>query len=331
MLLKHITSTHDVNANEIKEYFSQARVLKEGLKRGRRPPLLANKTLAMVFERPSLRTRVSFETGMTQLGGHAMMLKAYPKESADIIFGEDVRDQATVLSSMADIIMARTYAHSTIEKLAKHATVPVLNGMSDEAHPVQILTDLYTILENRKKLKGLKLAYMGEPSGNTAQDMAMGCAKMGINFTLGCPDYDDPNIRSKLPSTFDHMQEKYWNWAKEDSRKTNAELVIEHDPIEAVKNADVVYTDSWIAYDVPEERAREADIKSVFATYQVNKELVKNAKKDVIIMHCLPAYKENEISADMFDDPRTRIYQQAENRLHVQKGIMVTLLTGKNK
>jgi len=326
MVLKHITSIHDVNAKEINEYFKQTKKLKDGLKRGQRPSLLANKTLAMVFERPSLRTRVSFETGMTQLGGHAMMLKAYPKESADIIFGEDVRDQAKVLSSMADMIMARTYSHSTIEKLAKYATVPVLNGMSDEAHPLQILTDLYTILENKKKLNGLKLAYMGEPSGNTAQDMAMGCAKMGVNFTLGCPDYDDPDIKSKLPDTFGYMQDKYWNWAKEDAAKTGTELVIEHNPTEAVKNADVIYTDSWIAYDVPEEKARETDIKSVFESYQVNKELIKNAKKDVIVMHCLPAYKGNEITADIFDDPHCRIYQQAENRMHVQKGVMVTLI-----
>ena len=292
---------------------------------------MANKTLAMVFERPSLRTRVSFETGMTQLGGHAMMLKAYPKGSADIIFGEDPRDQAIVLSGMADIIMARTYDHSTIEKLAKYATVPVLNGMTDEAHPLQILTDLYTILENKKKLRGLKLAYMGEPSGNTAQDMAMGCSKMGVNFTLGCPDYDDRNIKSKLPSTFSNIMDKYWNWAKKDAAKTGAELIIEHEPVKAVKNADVIYTDSWIAYDVSEEKAQEATIKSVFTPYQVNKKLIKHAKKDAIIMHCLPAYKGNEITADMFDDPRTRIYQQAENRMHVQKGIMVTLLSGKSR
>ena len=326
MALKYITTIHDVSEKDVNTFFGRTRKLKAGLKRGKRPPLLANKTLAMVFERPSLRTRVSFEAGMTQLGGHAMMLKAYPKDAADIVFGEDPRDQAVVLSSMADIIMARTYSHSTIEKLAKHATVPVMNGMTNEAHPLQIMTDLYTILEEKKKLKGLKLAYMGEPSGNTAQDMAMGCAKMGVNFTLGCPNYDDPQVKSNLPGTFSYMADKYWNWAKEDAARTGAELVVEHDPIEAVKDADVIYTDSWIAYDVPEEKSREAAIKSVFTPYQVNKQLISHAKEDVIIMHCLPAYKGNEITADMFDDPHAHMYQQAENRLHVQKGIMVTLL-----
>jgi ornithine carbamoyltransferase len=280
----------------------------------------------MIFERPSLRTRVSFETGMAQLGGHAMMLKAYPKESADIVFGEDPRDQAVVLSSMADIIMARTYSHSTIEKLAKYSTVPVINGMSDEAHPVQILTDLYTILEDKKKLEGANLTYLGEGSGNTVHDMVMGSAKMGVNFTLGCPKYEDPEVRSRLPSSFGYPSNKYWNWAKEDASKTGVKLSIEHDPVEAVKDADVVYTDSWIAYDIPEEKAREADIKSVFFPYQVNKELLRHARKDAIVMHCLPAHKGNEIAADVFDDPRARMYQQAENRLHVQKGIMVTLL-----
>ena len=326
MTVKHITTLHDLSEKDIDVFFGRTKELKDGLKSGKRPSLLANKTLAMVFERPSLRTRVSFETGMTQLGGHAMMLKAYPKETADIIFGEDPRDQAVVLSSMADVIMARTYSHATIEKLATHATVPLLNGMTDEAHPLQILTDLYTMLENKKKLKGLNLAYMGEASGNTAQDMVMGCAKMGVNFTLGCPDYDDPDTKNRLPQTFGYMADKYWNWAKEDAERTGVEIAIQHDPIQAVKDADVIYTDSWIAYDIPEEKARETTIKSVFTPYQVNRELIQHARKDVIIMHCLPAYKGNEITPDMFDDSHSRIYQQAENRLHVQKGIMVALL-----
>ena len=323
-MVKHIGSMLDVTKEDVDKYYAKTKELKDGVKRGQRPPLLRQKTLATVWERPSLRTRVSFEAGMAQLGGHMLMLKAYPKEAADIIFGEDVRDQASVLSSMCDIVAARVYAHKTIDGLCKYSTVPVLNMMCDEAHPMQILTDIYTILENKGKLKGLKIAYMGDGMGNTAQDMAVGATMMGINFTLGCPDYD--KAKGKIPESLGYTTPKYWDVAKEHAKKTGAELKIEHDPVAAVKGADAIYTDTWIAMDKPEEKAAQDAIKGVFMPFQVNASLIKNAKPDAILMHCLPAYKGNEITADMFDHPNCRIYQQAENRMHVQKGIMVTLL-----
>lgn len=323
-MVKHITSMIGISEKDLNAFFNTTKDLKDGLRRGQRPSLLTNKTLATVWERPSLRTRASFEVAMTQLGGHAMILKAYPKESADIIFKEDVRDQASVLSSMCDVIMARTYSHSTIEALSKYSTVPVINGMSDEAHPVQIMTDLYTILEKKGKLKGLKLAYMGEGRGNTAQDMIIGCALVGMNFTLGCPDYGKESLITNLG--FGLPADRFYSAAKDAAKVSGSSLVIEHDPTKAVENADVVYTDTWIAFDVPEEKAAQENIKKIFMPYQVNKELLKHAKKDVIVMHCLPAYRGNEITADIFDDPRCAIYQQAENRLHVEKGILVELL-----
>jgi ornithine carbamoyltransferase len=323
-MVKHIGSMLDVTKEDVDKYYAKTKELKDGLKRGQRPPLLRQKTLATVWERPSLRTRVSFESGMAQLGGHMLMLKAYPKEAADIIFGEDVRDQASVLSSMCDIVAARVYAHKTIDGLCKYSTVPVLNMMCDEAHPMQILTDMYTILENKGKLKGLKIAYMGDGMGNTAQDMAVGATMMGINFTLGCPDYD--KAKGQIPESLGYPTPKYWDVAKEHAKKTGAELKIEHDPVAAVKGADAIYTDTWIAMDKPEEKAAQDAIKSVFMPFQVNATLIKHAKPDAILMHCLPAYKGNEITADMFDHPNCRIYQQAENRMHVQKGIMVTLI-----
>jgi ornithine carbamoyltransferase len=261
---------------------------------------------------------------MAQMGGHAMYLKAYPREAADIIIGEDVRDIASVLSGYADAIVARTYRHKTVQDLARFASVPVINAMTDEAHPVQILTDLYTVLEHKGVLQGLKLVYMGEGRGNTAQDMVMGCAKVGVHFTLCCPDY--AAVSSQLPAGFGLPGETFWQWALEDARESGAKLLVEHDPIQAVKDADAIYTDSWIAFDVPEEKARQEDIRRVFMPYQVNKQLLENAKPDAMVMHCLPAYKGNEITADVFDDPRCYIYRQAENRMHVQKGILAILL-----
>ena len=233
-MAKMIGSMLDVTMEDIAKYFKTTTTLKDWLlKDGYRPTLLTNLVMATVWERPSLRTRVSFEAGMGQLGGQWITLKAYPKESADIIFGEDVRDQASVLSSMCDIIMARVYKQTTIDGLAKHSTVPVINGMSDEAHPVQILTDLYTIMEKKGPLKGLRLAYFGDGRGNTAQDMAVGCATVGMNFTLSCPEYPKHALLQKLD--FGLPSEKYWNEALARAKKSGSQLTVEHDPIKAMK------------------------------------------------------------------------------------------------
>lgn len=321
---KTMGSMLDVSIEDIERYFKTTTTIKDGLlKDGYRPTYLTNQVLVTVWERPSLRTRVSFEAGMSQLGGSFLTLKAFPPESADIIFKEDVRDQAMVLSSMCDLIMARVYKHATIDGLAKHSKVPVINGMSDEAHPVQILTDLYTIWEKKGKLKGLKFAYMGEGSGNTCQDHVVGCASVGMNMVLGCPDYSKHKLLRDL--NFGLPMAKYWKEGLKRANQTGAKLTVEHDPIKAIKDADVVYTDSWIAYDKPEEKAAAEDIRKIFLPYQVNEEILKHAP-NAIVMHCLPAYRGFEITGGVISGPQSVIYDQAENRLHVEKGIMVELL-----
>ena len=317
----------DVSIEDIELYFKTTTTIKDWLiKDGYRPTYFTNQVLVTVWERPSLRTRVSFEAGMAQLGGSFLTLKAFPPESADIIFKEDVRDQASVLSSMCDLIMARVYKQTTINGLAENSTVPVINGMSDEAHPVQILTDLYTTLEHKGKLKGLKLAYMGEGSGNTCNDHVVGCASVGMDMVLGCPDYSKHKLLQDL--NFGLPMDKYWKEGLKRAEQTGATLTVEHDPIKAIKDADVVYTDSWIAYDKPEEKAAAEDIRKIFLPYQVNEEILKHAP-NAIVMHCLPAYRGFEITDGVISGKQSVIYDQAENRLQVEKGIMVELLKPK--
>lgn len=321
---KMLGSMLDVSVEDIERYFKTTTVIKDWLvKDGYRPTFFTNQVLVTVWERPSLRTRVSFEAGMSQLGGSFLTLKAFPPESADIIFKEDVRDQASVLSSMCDLIMARVYNQTTINGLAEHSTVPVINGMSDEAHPVQILTDLYTIMEHKGKLKGLKFVYMGEGSGNTCNDHAVGCGSVGMDMVLACPDYSKHKLLKDL--NFGLPNDKYWKEGLKRAKQSGAKLTVEHDPIKAIKDADVVYTDSWIAYDKPEEKAAAEDIRKIFLPYQVNEDILKHAP-NAIVMHCLPAYRGFEITDGVISGPQSVIYDQAENRLHVEKGIMVELL-----
>ena len=324
-MAKMIDSMIAVSVEDINKYFDTTTILKDWLlKDGYRPTMMTNKVLATVWERPSLRTRVSFEAGFAQLGGNFLTLKAYPPTSADIIFKEDVRDQAAVLSSMCDLIMARVYKHSTVEGLAKHSIVPVINGMSDMAHPVQILTDLYTIWEKKGKLKGLKVAYLGEGTGNTCQDHIVGDPSMGVNFVLGHPDYSKYPLLQKLG--FGMPDKQYVAEGEKRAKVSGSSIKFTTDPIEAIKDADVVYTDSWIAWDKPEEKEAAEDIKKAFLPYQVNAELMKHAKPDAVFMHCLPAYRGYCVTSDVIDGPQSIIYDQAENRLHVEKGIMVELL-----
>lgn len=324
-MAKMIDSMIVVPVEDINKYFETTTILKDWLlKDGYRPTMMTNKVLATVWERPSLRTRVSFEAGFAQLGGNFLTLKAYPPTSADIIFKEDVRDQAAVLSSMCDLIMARVYKHSTVEGLAKHSIVPVINGMSDMAHPVQILTDLYTIMEKKGKLKGLKFAYLGEGTGNTCQDHIVGDAGMGVDFVLGHPDYSKNPLLEKLG--FGMPDKDYVKEGEKRSKISGTSIKFTTDPIEAIKGADVVYTDSWIAWDKPEEKEAAEEIKKIFSPYQVNAELMKHAKPDAIFMHCLPAYRGYCVTPEVIDGPQSVIYDQAENRLHVEKGIMVELL-----
>ncbi len=261
----------------------------------------------MIFEKPSLRTRLSFEAGMTQLGGHAIYLAP-----ADIGMGkrESVADTAKVVSSMADIIMARTFSHATVEEFAKYSKVPVINGLSDLEHPCQILADLMTIWEVKKKLKGLKIAYVGDGENNVTHSLCLAAMMLGMNFVCGSPN------------GFWMKNEIVWN-AKELAQKTKAEIFQTNDPNKAVKNADVIVTDTWVS--MGDEAEKEKRLK-LFIPYQVNKKLMSYTKKDVIFLHCLPAYRGNEVTEEIIDGPQSVVFQEAENRLHVQKALLVYLL-----
>lgn len=269
--------------------------------------LLKNKTLAMVFEKPSLRTRLSFETGMTQLGGHAIYLAP-----SDIGMGkrESVSDTSKVVSSMADMIMARTISHETIVSLSQYSNVPVINGLSDLEHPCQILADIMTIWEIKKTLEGLMIAYVGDAENNVTHSLCLASALLGINFKVGAPNgfWMNKNIVKK---------------AKQISKNKKVTLVQTDNPYEAVINADVVVTDTWVS--MGDEVEKENRLK-IFTPYQVDKELMNYAKKDAIFMHCLPAYRGNEVTSEIIDGSRSVVFQEAENRLHAQKALLVYLL-----
>jgi ornithine carbamoyltransferase len=266
--------------------------------------------LGLLFQKPSTRTRVSFEAGMNQLGGHAMVL---PMADIQLSRGESVADTARVLSRYLDGIVIRTYDHSTVEEWAREATMPVINGLTDLSHPCQALSDLLTIKEKKGKLKGIKIAYVGD-GNNVANSLIEAAAKMGMTIALGCPSGYQPD---------QHVVDV----ARLEATKTGAVIELGHDPAVAVKEADVVYADVWISMGREREQARRL---KVLAPYQVNSRLVSRAKSDAIIMHCLPAHRGEEISADVLDGPQSVIIDQAENRLHMQKAILTKLL-GKGK
>ena len=267
--------------------------------------ILAGKTLAMIFEKQSLRTRVSFETGIFQLGGHGIYL-----QPSDISLGkrESIADVAHNLERMVDIIMARTFEHETVTELAKHAKIPVINGLSDLEHPCQALADFYTILEHKGQLQGLKLAFIGD-GNNVAHSLMLLAAKVGTNFTIGCPEGYEPSA--------DVVKQ-----AKAFAKETGAEIVIEYDPTKAVDSADAVYTDVWASMGQESEQEERA---KAFASYQVNSELMKHAKADAIFMHCLPAHRGLEVTDEVIDSPQSVVFDEAENRLHAQKAVMVLL------
>lgn len=324
-MAKTLESMKSVSIEDIDKYFSTAKIIKDFmLKDGYKPTFFQNnQVLATVWERPSLRTRVSFETGFQALGGGVITLKAYPANAADIIFKEDVRDQANVLESMCDLVMARTYSHDTITKLGAAMSIPLINGMSDMAHPVQQLTDLFTILEHKGTLKGLKVAYMGEGTGNTAQDWLIAAASVGMNFVLATPDYSQHKLLRDLH--FGMPDQTWWDEAQRRAAITGATVTHTNDPIAAAKDADVIYTDSWIAYDVPEEKAQANEIREIFLPYQVNAELLKLAP-NAVVMHCQPMYRGFEITEEVTSSPQCIVSAEAENRYHLQKGVMVELL-----
>ncbi len=299
---RDLISIGDLIRDELEEIFSLAQRLKADRHKGWSHPILAGKTLAMIFEKPSLRTRVTFEAGMVQLGGYAIYLSPQ-----DIGLGtrETVPDVARNLSRWVDIIMARTFSHQVITELAQAATIPVINGLSDLLHPCQVLADCLTLIEHRGALEGLKVAFVGD-GNNMVHSWLNAAVKLPFRFVLACPPGYEPD-RTVL----------------EQVRQSGAQVSVTQSVAEAVREADAVYTDVWTSMGQEEERAvrREA-----FNVYQVNAEVMRLAKSDALVMHCLPAHRGEEISADVLDGPRSVVFDQSENRLHIQKAIMVWLL-----
>jgi ornithine carbamoyltransferase len=274
--------------------------LKKELKKGGNKPILKNKTLTMIFQKPSTRTRVSFEVGMYQLGGHAVNLSS---NDMQLSRGESVEDTAKTLSRYTNCIMARVYEHDLLEKLAEHATVPVINGLSDTFHPCQILADFMTIKEKKKKLKGLKIAWIGD-GNNVCNSMIYGAALSGVNMSIATPKGFEPN-------------KDVVNQAK---KSANIELTT--DPFVATKNADVIVADTFSSiHNLDKKR-----LQKFLPKYQVNDKLMKSAKKDAIFLHCLPAKREQEVTSSVIDGPQSVVWDEAENRLHTQKALLAALI-----
>ncbi len=267
---------------------------------------LKDKSMAMIFEKPSTRTRVSFEVAMTQLGGHALYLS--PRDM-QLGRGETIADTARVLSRYVDAIVYRAYKHENVVELAENASVPVINALDDLEHPCQIVADLMTIKEKKGGFRGLKLAYVGD-GNNVAHSLMLGAAIVGMNFYIACPEGYEPKK--------DIVGE-----ARKIANETGAKIVITHDPVEAVKDADVIYTDVWVS--MGDEAEKEIRLK-VFKPYQVNEELVRHAKSNYIFMHCLPAHRGYEVTDDVIDSRNSVVFDEAENRLHAQKAILVRLI-----
>lgn len=305
--MKHFLDVLDYSSEELQAMLDLAIKLKKQWKAGGNPPLLRGKVLGMIFQKPSLRTRVSFDMAMRHLGGDALYLSP-----AEIGLGkrEAISDVARVLSGYVDAIMARVFEHEHVLELARWASVPVINGLSDYNHPCQAMADALTIYEKFGKLKGIQVTFVGD-GNNVAVSLMHVCVKLGANFTIANPEgYDMPTQAIEL--------------AKEIARETGSQLNFLRDPHQAVKGAQVIYTDTWTSMGQEEE----AQIREkVFPPYQVNQQLVSEADKDVIVMHCLPAHRGQEITDEVADGPHSALFPQAHNRLHAQKAILVKLLT----
>ncbi|MGQ4911002.1 MAG: ornithine carbamoyltransferase [Candidatus Thorarchaeota archaeon] len=295
----------DFGRPELRYFLDTGHDLKRKQKRGEPHEILKGKSLAMIFMKSSTRTRVSFEVGMTQLGGHALYLQP---SGTQLGRGETIGDTAQVLSRYCDVIMARVYAHSEIAGLAEHATVPVINGLSDLLHPCQIMADLMTIEEHKGRLEGLKITYVGD-SNNVSNSIMQGCTIMGMDVTIGSP-------KGYTPS------EEIMKRAETLSKRYGTTLEVVNDPKEAVKGADVIYTDTF--FSMGQERSKEKE--EALMVFQVNRALVNAAKDDVIVMHCLPAHRDEELTSEVMDGPHSVVFDQAENRLHAQKGIMALIV-----
>lgn len=300
---KDLLSIHDLSTDEVAEILDFAAELKVMQKAGVEHKLLLGKTLGMIFEKSSTRTRVSFEVGIFQLGGTGLFLSS---KDLQLGRGEPIKDTARVLSRYLDGIMIRTFEQEKVEELAKYADIPIINGLTDLLHPCQVLTDLLTIREHKgKNFRALKMAYVGD-GNNMTNSYLYGAAKVGMTLEVATPANYKPN-----PKVFEN--------ALADAEETGAKLSWTEDPIEAVEDADIIATDTWASMG---QEAEHDARKKIFAPYQVNKKLLKGASKNAIVLHCLPAYRGEEITDDVLEDNAQVIFEEAENRLHTQKAIM---------
>uniref|UniRef100_A0A7C1T167 Ornithine carbamoyltransferase n=1 Tax=Agrobacterium albertimagni TaxID=147266 RepID=A0A7C1T167_9HYPH len=305
--MTHFLSAGDLTAERALHLFRLAEALKQGWKAGRRSAPLAGRTFALIFEKPSLRTRVTFEVGIVQLGGRAVYLAG-----GEIGMGtrEAVPDVARNLSRWVDGIAARVYRHATVESLARHATIPVINALSDRFHPCQALADFFTLEEHFRNLKDLTLAYVGD-GNNVCHSLLLTAARLGAHLRIATPKGYEPDAAVVAE-------------ARRAARDSRAKIELLHDPAEAVAGAQAVYTDVWASMG---QEAEAATREKIFAPYQVNEALFALAAPDAVFLHCLPAHRGSEVTAGVIDSPRSLVYQQAENRLHVQKAILLALLS----
>jgi len=303
---RDLVSVQDLSVEEIYRIFHIASVLKSDTRSGVPHRVLEGKSLGMIFKKHSTRTRVSFEVGIWQLGGHGLFLSA---DDIQMSRGESISDTAEVLSRYLDGIMIRTYSHDEVVQLAESASVPVINGLTDLLHPCQALADLFTAFEKKGNLSGLKLAFIGD-GNNVANSLLVAGAKLGVNVSVASPPGYEPQS---------FIVDRVMSYAAE----SGSRIEIIHDPVEAAKDADIVYTDVWASMGHELERVQR---EKSFAGYQVNGELMAVAKPEALVMHCLPAHRGEEITAEVIDGPNSVVLDEAENRLHVQKAVMVLLM-----
>lgn len=304
---KDLLTVGDLTKEDIENILKRSSLLKEKQKRGETHCSLIGKSLGMFFEKASTRTRVSFEVGIYQLGGQAIFLTY---QDLQIGRGETIADTARVLSRYIDCLVVRTFSQKVVEELARYATIPVINGLTDIHHPCQVLSDLFTIFEKKGRLNGLKLCYIGD-GNNVANSLIEGATRVGINLTLACPDGYEP-------------LKEIVREAIAEKGKGGPHIEILRDPLKAAEGADILYTDVWAS--MGQESEREKRLK-VFSPYQVNSKIVQVAKPDVLVMHCLPAHRGEEITDEVIDGKYSIVLDQAENRLHTQKAILEMLMT----
>lgn len=304
---KDFLQLSDFSTDEILYLLNEAQELKALQKQGKPHPFLSGKVLGMIFEKSSTRTRVSFEVGMLQLGGHAIFLSS---RDLQLGRGESISDTGKVLSRYVDGIMIRTFSHESVEELAENASIPVINGLTDLQHPCQVLADLLTILEHKGELAGLKMCYLGDGNNNMAHSLMEGAIKVGMDISIASP-------LGYLPDG------KVTEKAIKAGKLTGSTVMLTNSPQEAVKDADVIVTDVWTSMGQEEEAAIRV---KTFKDYQVNEKLCKHAKNDFIFLHCLPAHRGEEVTTEIIDGPHSVVFDEAENRLHAQKAILKLLL-----